>query len=194
MAERDLQELTDALYANDEAMAYLEGRGLDVSTIVDARLGYEQRGRYRHSITIPYFDGQGRLVTLRWRHLDDSIGRKYSSAGGSGQHLYNVAAVEEPVVYVTEGEFDSLILKQLGYAAVAISGATNFDRAWRWLFRNCDLVYVVMDGDDAGMKARARIRGQIGSVTDAEALHMPAGADITDLYLKDPHTLKELLS
>lgn len=195
MVERDVQELTDALYANDEALEYLEERGLTMETILDAQLGYERSGRYRHSITIPYFDASGRLVTLRYRHLNpEAIGRKYSTPGGGGRHLYNVAAVEHPVVYVTEGEFDSLILRQLGLAAVAIAGAQNFDRSWRWLFRNCDLVYVVMDADEAGRKATARIRGQIGSVVDAEAINLPGDLDVTDLYLKDPDALREILS
>jgi DNA primase len=85
-------------------------------------------------------------------------------------------------------------MKQLGVEAVAIPGTQSWQRAWRWLFRNCDLVYVVMDNDEAGLKASHRIAAQLGDITEAEVVEMPEGFDVSDLYVKDPDRLKELLT
>jgi DNA primase len=196
VAETDLQELADNVWAYDAANEYLTGRGLDVDTIVEAQLGYvppQDGGRFAHSIAIPYFDAQGRWRSTRYRHLRPDARHKYDQEKGTKQHLYGVSDAQESIVYITEGEFDRLIMKQLGLAAVGIAGATNFARAWRYLFRDAELVLVVMDADEAGRKAKQRIASWVSTVTDVDTIDLPSGADITDLYLSDRDELESLL-
>ena len=202
MAEDHVSELMENLYANEQALDWLQGpdRGLELEMILEAQLGYVPPGRkHGNSISIPYHDVQGRWRTNRYRLLppvpEDQP--KYKAEHGGGRHLYNVAAVDEPVVYVTEGEFDSLILRQLGLASVAVPGANAWNRAWRWLFRNCDMVFVVFDTDtnpeQAGQKGGQKVAGAIGSVTAVEPIRMPPDKDVTALYLENPDELKKLM-
>lgn len=192
MADENVQGLTDALWDNTDALEYLEGRGLSLNTIAEARFGYAETGRFRHSISIPYFDAQGRHRTTRYRRLDPDSPMKYDQLKGTVQHLYGIEDANEPVVFITEGEFDRWILRQLGLKAVGIAGATNFPRPWRFLFRNCDLVLVVMDMDDAGRKAAQRIASWLSTVTNADIIELPPRMDVTDLFLSDPDTLRGL--
>lgn len=194
--------MAEQLWASDK-VAWLEGRGLSIETIDQAQLGYETSGKFRDCITIPYFDARGELVGVRYRHLRPNPPMKYQSPKGFRKHLYNVAATQNDVVAICEGEFDALILQQLGYPSVAITGTGGWERAWRWLFRDCNLVLVAMDRaviednpDAAAAEDRTRnqILAQVGMVTDVELVDIPPGKDITDLYLESPDRLKELLS
>lgn len=206
MAEQTLQDLTDAIWTYDEPQKYLEGRGLDVNTIVEAQLGYvyPNGSRFSRSIAIPYFDVQGRHRLTRYRRLDPNAPLKYDWLKGSHSHLYGIERVDQPVVYICEGEFDSLILTQCGFPAVGLTGAMHFQRPWRFLFRNSDMVIVVMDTDQSkkdeqgrevgmtGQRAAQKIAAAIGTVTDVDIVELPMGMDVTDLYLKDEAALRRL--
>ncbi len=185
------------LWDSGDALTYLQGRGLLQNTIAEAKLGYVPPGgdsRFAHCIAIPYHDAQGRWRLTRYRHLRPNHPQKYDAPKHSSRHIYGVAQVREPVVYITEGEFDALILRQMGKASVAIPGAQSWDRAWRWLFRDCDLVVVLMDNDEEGRKASRRVASQIGTVTDVMVLDLPQDMDVTDLYLTNPDELRRLLA
>ena len=198
--------MTAAIWEHDEPQEYLLGRGLDISTIEDAKLGYVPPGRDRfsRSIAIPYFDVQGRHRLTRYRRLGPNSSLKYDWLKGSHSHLYGVERVDERVVYICEGEFDSLILTQCGFPAVGLTGAMHFQRPWRFLFRNSDMVIVVMDTDPSkqdeqgreigmtGQRAAQKIAGAIGTVTDVDVVELPMGMDVTDLYLKDEAALRRM--
>lgn len=183
-----------ALWDRPEKVAWLTARGLTEDTILDAELGYVDEGRYRDCISIPYRDARGEVATVRYRHLDPNALHKYDQIKGSRLRLYNVRNTDRSVVAICEGEFDSLIMGQLGVPAVAVPGATSWQKAWRWLFRNCDLVYVITDADESGRKAGNKIIGQVGSITDVAAIHLPNGKDVTDVFLEDPSLLRRLLA
>jgi DNA primase len=182
------------LHERPDKLQWLLDRGLTLGTILDASLGYMPSGYFRDSIAIPYYDVTGRLVTVRFRHLDKDAPIKYEPIKGTRMHLYNVKNTDHTAVGICEGEFDSLILGQLGIPSVAIHGATSWRKSWRWLFRNADLVYVITDADEAGRKAGNKLIGNIGTVTDVAAIHLPNGLDVTDLFLQDPDHLRRLLA
>ena len=198
--------MADQLYADDDAMAWLEARGLETETIVERQLGYRTKDdperQWRHTIAIPYFDAQGRWRVTRYRHLRANPVAKYQTPKGGGVNLYNVAAVDAPTVAICEGEFDSLILHQMGIPSVALPGINNWQREWRWLFRNSDLVYVVVDNApedeehadarSAEERARNQILAQVGMLVDVERIELPPGSDVTDLFLSDPRALEDL--
>lgn len=196
--------MTDALFENDHALKYLEGRGLTLDTIVAAQFGYVKRGRFRNSIAIPYFDGLGRHRSTRYRRLDPDAPRKYDWLKGSKSHVYGIEDVNAPVVHITEGEFDRWILKQIGLSSVGLDGAQHFQRPWRFLFRNCDLVLVVMDNDPSkvneegreigmtGQRAAQKIAAAIGTVTNVDIIELPSDKDCTDVYLESPDLLRSL--
>jgi DNA primase len=180
-----------------EPLEWLQRRGLKPDTIKRAMLGYVPDGRYAGSISIPYFLPSGVVRGLRYRYLNpDERGKKYDNPKGMSVHLYNVARVDSPHVWICEGEFDTLILDQEGFPAVGIPGAKSFKGFWRYLFVHCEQVSIVCDADEAGRSGAARIASLLGQVVsgDIRIVHLPEGMDVTDLYLHDRDSLRELMS
>lgn len=169
-------------------------RGITLSTQEKYELGFTI-DRYGEAITIPYFNpppyNSIRFVRLRW--LDPNAPHKYHTPRGKGSHIYNVRDVDQPNVYITEGEFDCLILKQMGLASIAIPGTHTFRPEWAYLFVNTESVTVVADGDEPGEAAAMRIASIIGPYTDVSVAKMPSGDDVNSLYLKDVIQLGRLL-
>lgn len=182
---------------------WLEARGLDLKSppLLEAKLGYVSEpldpahARFKGSIVIPYFDARGRERKIRFRDPHPRPGSpKYWDLPGQHPHLYGVQDVTAASVYVAEGEFDRLILKILGHAAVGIAGGlSGWVREWRWLFRDADLVSVVLDEDPTGDKGTGRIKSQLTGLTNVRVVELPPGRDVNELYLSNPDDLKRRL-
>lgn len=174
---------------------WLKLRGLTDSTIDRYLLGYVAEGRYRNAISLPYLNPDGTVRSIRFRYLQPN-GRKYDNLKGQKVHLYNVVHTTKPRVWVCEGEFDSLILTQMGYPAVGVPGVSSFKPDWKYLFVNCEQVSLVFDSDEAGEKGAQRLASILGEVVqgDLRLIRLPEGLDVTDCYLRDPDELRALVS
>lgn len=183
-----MKEYVDRLWKNHEAFRWLYSRGLTAEDIWDFELGYVPG---QDAIHIPYFQ-RGIEIGGRMRFLHPS-GPKYlpmrldGDEGHFKAHIYNVDVLLDPEhVYVTEGEFDCMILRKLGMQAVGISGTTNFKKDWRWLFQHARSVTICFDYDEneAGQKAGNRLVAWIGQVCDdVRRLELPVGIDVNDAFL-----------
>lgn len=178
-----LQEAAAAWYARK----WLAARGLLDRTVRAYMLGFDA---HRNAITIPYLNALGEVRSFRWRNLQREP--KYLQPKGVGLHLFHVKASRKPMVWLTEGEFDAMILDQCGFPSVGIPGANSFKPEWAYLFAYCDQVTVVFDPDEAGQEAAAKVTRILGPyVTKLRMVRLPQGKDVTDLYLEDK---AELLS
>lgn len=168
---------------------YLSKRGLSDRTVSLYRLGFDPE---RAAIVIPYMNAKEEVRSVRYRMLEGNI--KYMSQKGEGTHLFHVRASRKPKVWMCEGEFDSMILAQLGYPTVGIAGVNNFKTPWKYLFAYCEQLTLVMDGDEAGREASSRLAGILGGMVDRlRIVRLPLGKDVTDLYLEDRPALEELV-
>lgn len=174
---------------------WLLNRGLTEATIRQAKLGYVSEGRFRDSIAIPYLNPDGTVRTIRFRYLNPRR-QKYDNFKGANIHIFNVANTAKSKVWLCEGEFDSLVLSQIGFPAVGIPGASGFKPDWKYLFANCEQVSLVFDSDEAGEKGAQRLGSILGEVVtgDLRLVRLPEGLDVTDAYLRDPEELKELVT
>lgn len=168
-------------------LEWLRKRGLKDHFIKLYRLGYDNE---RKAVVIPYLNALGDVRGVRWRLMDGNI--KYMTPKGDGLHLFHVKASRKPNVWLCEGEFDAMVLDQLGLPTVAVPGVMSFKPEWRYLFAYAEHITIVMDGDEAGQKGAARLASLLGPLDAKVAIaKLPFGMDATDLYLKDP---KQLLS
>ncbi len=175
-----LREYQDFLWANHEAFQFLYDRGLTAEDIGAYELGYVPG---YDAIHIPYFT-KGREIGGRIRFLHPR-NAKYLSFEGFKAHLWNVDATVDEHVFLTEGEFDAMILTSLGYSAVGVPGASSFKREWAWLFRDCDRVTLCFDPDEAGERGANRVQAWIGDVCDdVRRLELPEGLDVSDAHAK----------
>lgn len=199
MAQADVRALTEQTERYHAALRpedyeWLRSRGLEDQTIRSALLGYVAEGRFAGSISIPYRNPySGGTKTIRFRYLNP-VRQKYDGIKGKAIHLYGVGNTLSDEVWLCEGEFDALILNQMGYPAVGVAGANSFKPDWKYLFANTSRTTLVFDSDEAGTRGANRIASIIGEVVeDVRIIRLPEGSDVTDIYLRDNQLLKDLL-
>ena len=191
----------NAQFWGSPASEYLRSRGIRHSTIQRFNLGYVGKPapghwQYRGRLAIPFVDGLGRERGIRYRKLPgDPSDAKYLAVKGFS-HLFAVRAADHPIVYLTEGEIDAMVLWQLGYRAVGVPGAKVWKDYMRFLFRNCEEVVLTLDNDDpeidektgkrkpnAGQQATVRIYRDLERTgIPTRAVRLPKGSDVNETY------------
>ena len=207
----------ELLFEQEEAYDYLRfERGLSPETIKRFKLGWADgslRGRlldkgfdlgdcirsgllrskgndflWEH-ITIPY-RVNGSIVQVRGK----AIGGKYLTPPNSKARLFNSdTTYDADTVLVSEGEFDAMVLEQLGFNAVAAPGAGTWQDEWTGYLDGAKRVYTVFDADEQGVKGAERVqtklpRARIVKIpevwNDAEDGKQASLADVSDLVVK----------
>lgn len=162
---------------------YRHLRSLDYQTrdITATGLCHERSGKIVDSlggmITIPYITA-GNVVAIRgrtWPHSDDDFDHwpgdpyepfknKYKTCAGTPTRLYNSDACwNTDEIYITEGEFDALILQQNGLPAIGAPGAEAWQESWDDYLTPLKRVWLLYDRDPAGEKGAAKLTERIGS-------------------------------
>lgn len=138
-------------------------------------------------VMIPYYQG-GRLVSLRGKQ----IGGGMLQVKDADLRLFGGDDLEgHKDVYLCEGEFDAMLLNQMGYAAAGLPGAMSYQELWGNQFSGATRIFVCLDADDAGRKGALRVKDHLGNKVRVVELPVPEGADSTDIteyFLRDGHT------
>lgn len=130
--------------------------GLTNETIERFRLGYEPNhvddegktipARY----VIPYLEGR-RPRFFRYYQPDGDPKWKYTWEAGAEGTLFNIGDAmgdAEGTVYLCEGEQKAMLLTQLGYAAVAVPGASMWKDEFQAAFTHARKIHIVFDNDN----------------------------------------------
>lgn len=175
------------------ALAYLHAeRGLTNDTIRAWRLGYCPSDDKRHNlycdrgITIPWFDGKGRLWKVNVRR--PAVELRYRAVAGSvaKSALLGTDRLEgRSDCFVTEGEFDAILLRQeVGDRADVLTLGSDSGRlADRWLpaLLPVKRFWIVTDADKAGERAASYWLGLVGE--RGRRIYPPmAEKDVTDSW------------
>lgn len=193
--QRLFLETTASQYAEhlDDAAEWLEGRGIDLDHARYEGLGVVVNPPARHEnqagrLAIPYITDFG-PVGITFRCLQDHSCKehghgKYSKEKNQPNELYGVRSFDDASdwIGVTEGELDSLVLRQIGIPAISIPGAQNWEDWWPNVFEDLSRIYVFADADDAGMKLYERLRDKLNM--PVLRVKLPAGEDVNSTYLK----------
>lgn len=163
-----LQEATSNYHAsmpNSPAAELLEARGL-AEDVGPFRLGYVAEPlpgheMYRGRLAIPYLRNgptgwsvvsiRFRCSKLRCKCPDHA---KYLSVAGDEPWIYNTPVMlrDTQSIAICEGELDAISATISGVAAVGIPGVETWEPYFRDLFLGYETVFVLADGDSAGMK------------------------------------------
>lgn len=190
-----LEKLTSEAEANlDQVIEYLEGRGIVRYAAIAHRLGYvsDPSSKYYGFLSIPSLGinlaGEQEVRGIKYRNLGVE-GSKYLCTDGFGSRLFNPEALmrlDTDTIHVTEGELDCIILSQLGYAAVAVPGATQWkdERAeiWSLMLEGYRRVFVWGDEDDAGREFTKAVTSSLPNATGV-SIGLGDKSDVTDAYL-----------
>jgi|WetSurMetagenome_2_1015567.scaffolds.fasta_scaffold00462_3 DNA primase len=123
--------------------------------------------RFRDRIIFPIFDGSKRPVGFAGRGLTDDAVPKYLNSPETplyqknkilyGFHETHLHVREKKSVIIVEGYMDFLALYQAGIKnVIATSGTAFTDTHARTLRRFTDTIFLVFDGDAAGIEAARR--------------------------------------
>ena len=156
------------------------------------------------SLIFPYFDQEGRLVSVQSRYLgkkspessfdmnkvslDEAKPKeipRFKFAPGSHRMIYGLDRLknylpDEPLL-ITEGPSDCWTALTLGFHAIAIPSATLFDRSFQALLAGRNL-HIFPDQDEAGLSLYFELKKALPSLVYHQ---LPEGCkDLSEYYLK----------
>ena len=156
------------------------------------------------SLIFPYFDQEGRLVSVQSRYLGkkksessldmDKVSSdeakpkeipRFKFAPGSHRMIYGFDRLkdyspDEPLL-ITEGPSDCWTALTLGIHAIAIPSATLFDRRFQGLLAGRNL-HIFPDQDEAGLSLYFELKKALSSLVYHQ---LPEGCkDLSEYYLK----------
>lgn len=178
-----------------EAARYLVARGLTRETVSTHRLGVVAdpipgHEPFRGMLAIPYLL-QGKPLGVRFRCIEDHDHRqfnhgKYMQPSGVRLGVYGVDSIHlaGDVIHVTEGEFDRLILAQMGLDAIGFPGASTFRGYHGNMLAGFDRVWVWGDPDQAGAEFIQHVINRLPR--SARGVKLSVG-DVTETYLAGGH-------
>lgn len=146
----------------------------------DAQPGHEA---YEGMLAIPYLrwsrEHGWAVVSVRFRRLDGGK-PKYMTQPGDRPRLYNTTDLlkQSPIIAITEGEIDAMTAHVCGIPAVGVPGATSWKPHFREPFLGYRDVFILADGDEAGMQFATSIAGQL---PNAKVVPCPPGEDVNSL-------------
>lgn len=181
-------------YLDGEIQKYLAGpkRGLEEATVRSSRLGrvtnpMPGHEKYEGWLAIPYLGPKGEVLKIRFRCWEDHDHKehkhgKYEDLPHSAPRLFNVSAVldAEEFICITEGELDTLILKQIGIPSVALAGGNAWRPHYRRILAGFDRIYLFGDPDNTGREMNMTIQRAL-----RQSVVVKLDADVTDTYVQE---------
>lgn len=194
---KSLEEATEEYQAqlqdDDEALTYLEGRGITSEAQDYFRLGIVRKPQdghesYLNRLAFPYITPTG-VVTIRFRVLGKPSEKqaKFLSLPGDESRLYNTQDLPGSYeIYLCEGETDTIACWQAELPAVGLPGASQWQsnsRIYSRIFAN-RRVTVLVDNDDqgAGLSFAQDVYRTLGG---CKSIVMPQGHDVSSFIQED---------
>lgn len=171
-----------ALLLEKPAMKWLhELRGIGRDTILRFRLGWDGE-----RLTIPIFH-KGRCVNIRRHSPKKGVASKTLSyqPGYGSLRLFPEENLQSPTIVLCEGELDCMLMCQMGYSAVTVTGgAGGWKKEWNASFVGKE-VCILYDIDNAGRKGSLMVCMELHKVARSVKdvllpITSPANGDVTD--------------
>jgi twinkle protein len=181
--EDALRQFEANLVVGTPGWEYLLLRKITPESSRHFRLGYDTG---KNAVCIPVFK-DGKLVNIRYRHLDPNAPQRYTQEKGCEVWLYNEAGLQEEKskkgVLIVEGEFDLISAWQAGFKNV-ISPSSGKDSYGPWieLLDNTGRVYIAYDNDDAGRGASLKLAERVGIDKSYEVSYPDGCKDANDYF------------
>lgn len=166
---------------------WLLARGLTDDTIARFEIGHDGL-----RFTIPIFDADGNLISIRFRR-DDQFGDEGSKylgiKGRNGLYLFpEFVGLDSDTLYLCEGELDAIRLWQEGLPAVTLTNGAGqtpkLPRIIKEKYPRVTSLIIATDLDEPGQEA-ARLTKEAAIAAgfkDVTRLEWSEGKDVTEAY------------
>ena len=154
-------------------------------------IGYDKRTQ---SITFPVRDVQGRCLFIARRSVNTKFFNYPAGAEKPIYGLYELSQLPEypKEVIICESMIDAIYFWTVGKYAVALNGLGNELQFRQLKEMPCRKFILCTDSDDAGMKARSRIRKNIRNKLIVEYVLPEGRKDANDCTLDELMSLREI--
>jgi DNA primase len=178
----------DALYREAMEKGLSRDVLLDLNLVMKSRGGSGYRDYFRNRIVFPIESLSNRVVGLAGRVMDDSepkyLNTMESPIYYKGKMLYGLNHAKEGIrkggtAIIVEGYMDYLMLWKNGFRNVCAVCGTSFTQdQGRLLARYANHVYIINDGDRAGVRASVRAADELLIAgLDSNVVVLPEGED-----------------
>ncbi len=165
-------------------------RGISMETLEDCGLWWS-KGEGNYPVIVPYFHVGGKWYDRKLWNPDlarpDDAPKALSPKNIDHQadsHLYNPLELgpNASLVFICEGEYDTLSVIDCGYPAIGSQGTGTFKAVWARLFSGA-LVIIAFDDDAAGVAAAEKLRKYFRLLGNrAYILQREEGMDLNDYH------------
>jgi DNA primase len=152
-------------------------RGFNARTISHWGLARTEEG-----VFIPLVDSRGRLCSYAIRRNNGNP--KYDNAKGTSKCMpFGLFENKQDIInqgfaWVVEGQLDAIALWQKGHRnVIALMGSSMTEQQAMLILAVTSSLVLVMDGDEAGRNASAKIKRQWSNVFDIAIFNLPEGVD-----------------
>jgi DNA primase len=154
--------------------------------------------RFRNRLMFPIRDTAGRTVAFTGRALAADDQAKYLNSPETElfkkhEVLFGMDRAKDSIrtrgfAVLVEGQFDLLLLHQIGFAnTIALSGTALSTQHLTLIKRYADNLMLCLDADRAGLAASAKnAQVALASGMRVKAVRLPSGKDPADLASSDP--------
>lgn len=189
--ERDFTNLVNMYHYNLEnnraAKIYLLNRGFTEDTIRAEKIGVTEIDGYTW-ISIPSReDGIPKLLKYRNTDPNASKDERFRREPNSKSIMFNQDILYDyDEVFICEGEFDALTLKQHGYENVVgpTGGASTLRPEWYELLYTKKKIYLVFDPDTAGQVQAEKTWATRLGIEKCWNVVLPDGEDVNSFFIK----------
>ncbi|WP_281886857.1 DnaB-like helicase C-terminal domain-containing protein [Paenibacillus sp. YYML68] len=195
----DLEELVTHYQKQlrEDALYYLQRRGLEQETIQQYRIGFEpgkigfyvQSGKlggyFENRVIIPILDSAGEPIDLIGRSIDNRE-PKYKTLVGMDDYLFNEPVLEQTDdVIVCGGVFDVLSLSQARLPAVCTTVWMTFKESHAEKLKD-KRVFICLGNDELGRRESAKIEALLQGISrETFIVNMPESIrDVNDFFVR----------
>lgn len=176
---------------------FLEERKFTKEAINSAKVYYDGKD---DTIVFPRVTREGIVLGAKRRHSPKSK-VKFTQEKNSGATFFNAHSFKSEVMYIAEGETDTLSLMSLGFidSAVGIPAGAN-GSCQEWLAENYELfskvkkIILCLDNDPAGAKTIKSFVKEYNGMAEIQTLSLGDNKDISEIYMRNPNELLQVVS
>lgn len=173
-------------YADGGLSSYLQKEGFDLETLTNLCISFSDSGndRFVDGIIIPYFEN-GVPISFRFRSVEKKEYRSLPSKSPLYREaFYNLDdLLKQPeILFIAEGEFDTVVISQGGFSAIGIAGSNNIPVGWEEQLAKVKNIYIAFDNDQAGNDAAYVLTNRLSRT--CRRIVYPEGYDATDFILE----------